>query len=159
MTAARIGFAYNPTQEATAELAARAAGWCRMRGIAEWQSHAGDTDTLLRELPATDALIVLGGDGTFLRAARAVAEVDVPILGINLGKVGFLSKAEAGELESVLERIVAVAAEHGFGTRAVIASPIVGPEGNREFLVHLAPGPGCADIGERIAEAAEPEPS
>ncbi|MEJ7748880.1 MAG: NAD(+)/NADH kinase, partial [Candidatus Limnocylindrales bacterium] len=60
-----------------------------------------------RELPTTDALVVLGGDGTFLRAARAVAEVDVPILGINLGKVGFLSKAEAGELELVLERLAA----------------------------------------------------
>jgi NAD+ kinase len=107
MTVARIGFAYNPTQEATAELAARAAGWCRMRGIAEWQSHAGDTETLLRELPTTDALIVLGGDGTFLRAARAVAEVDVPILGINLGKVGFLSKAEAADLEPLLEYIAA----------------------------------------------------
>ena len=56
----------------------------------------------------------------------------------------------------VLERIVVVAAERGFGTRAVIASPILGPEGNREFLVHLAPGPGCAEIGERIAEATEP---
>ena len=59
------------------------------------------------ELPTTDALVVLGGDGTFLRAARAVAEVDVPLLGINLGKVGFLSKAEAGELDDVLGQIVA----------------------------------------------------
>ena len=43
-------------------------------------------------------------------------------------------------------------ARSGSGTRAVIASPIIGPEGNREFLVHLAPGPGCAEIDERIAE-------
>ena len=50
---------------------------------------------------------MLGGDGTFLRAAMAVAEIDVPILGINLGKVGFLSKAEAAELEPVLEKIAA----------------------------------------------------
>ena len=35
----------------------------------------------------------------------------------------------------------------------MIASPLTGPEGNREFLVHLAPGPGCAEIAERIAEA------
>jgi 23S rRNA (cytidine1920-2'-O)/16S rRNA (cytidine1409-2'-O)-methyltransferase len=52
----------------------------------------------------------------------------------------------------VLERTVMSAREHGLGTRAVIASPITGPEGNREFLVHLAPGPGCAEIGDRIVE-------
>ena len=39
------------------------------------------------------------------------------------------------------------------GTRAVIASPLLGPEGNREFFVHLAPGPSCAEISDRIAEA------
>jgi 23S rRNA (cytidine1920-2'-O)/16S rRNA (cytidine1409-2'-O)-methyltransferase len=52
----------------------------------------------------------------------------------------------------VLERTVLSAREHGLGTRAVIASPITGPEGNREFLVHLAPGPSCAEIDARIAE-------
>jgi 23S rRNA (cytidine1920-2'-O)/16S rRNA (cytidine1409-2'-O)-methyltransferase len=53
----------------------------------------------------------------------------------------------------VLGRTVIAAQEHGLGTRGVIASPITGPAGNREFLVHLVPGPGCAEIGERIAEA------
>lgn len=103
----RIGFAYNPTQDPAVELSARAAGWCQMRGVDHWQSQASDLDTLRGELPSTDALVVLGGDGTFLRAARAVAEIDVPLLGINLGKVGFLSKAEAGDFEDVLERILA----------------------------------------------------
>ncbi len=103
----RIGFAYNPTIEAAVELSARAAGWCQVRGIGEWQLQSGDLDALVGELRTTDALVVLGGDGTFLRAVRAVAEVDVPILGINLGKVGFLSKAEAGELDAVLAKIVA----------------------------------------------------
>jgi 23S rRNA (cytidine1920-2'-O)/16S rRNA (cytidine1409-2'-O)-methyltransferase len=56
----------------------------------------------------------------------------------------------------VLERVVAAAAERGLGTRAVIASPILGPEGNREFLLHLVAGPGCAEIPERIAQAAAP---
>ncbi|MBA3236500.1 MAG: TlyA family RNA methyltransferase [Chloroflexi bacterium] len=55
----------------------------------------------------------------------------------------------------VLERTVAAARRLGFGTRAVIASPIAGPEGNREFLVQLAPGPSCAEIDDRIAEATE----
>ncbi len=102
MTIARIGFAYNPTIEAAVELSARAAGWCQVRGIAEWQAPSGETHTLTRELATTDLLVVLGGDGTFLRAARAVSEVDVPLLGINVGKVGFLSKAEAGDFEAVL---------------------------------------------------------
>jgi 23S rRNA (cytidine1920-2'-O)/16S rRNA (cytidine1409-2'-O)-methyltransferase len=56
----------------------------------------------------------------------------------------------------VLERTVENARRHGLGTRAVIASPITGPEGNREFLVHLAPGPSCAEIGARIAEVTGP---
>jgi NAD+ kinase len=107
VTVERIGFAYNPTIEAAVDLSARAAGWCRIRDIGEWQAQSGDYETLLRELPTTDALVVLGGDGTFLRAARAVADVDVPILGINLGKVGFLSKVEAADLEPVLDRIAA----------------------------------------------------
>jgi len=107
MTVRRIGFAYNPTNEAAVELSARAVGWCQLRAIDHWQAQSGDLEALLRELPTTDALVVLGGDGTFLRAVRAVAEVDVPVLGINLGKVGFLSKAEAGELEDVLAKIVA----------------------------------------------------
>ncbi len=55
----------------------------------------------------------------------------------------------------VLERTVATAQQLGLGTRAVIASPITGPEGNREFLVHLAAGPGCAEIGDRIADLTE----
>jgi NAD+ kinase len=111
MTVARIGFAYNPTIEAAIELSSRAAGWCRMRGIGEWQLPSGDTQALVRELPTTDVLVVLGGDGTFLRAAMAVTVVDVPLIGINLGKVGFLSKAEAGDMEEVLASI----ADQGFG--------------------------------------------
>jgi NAD+ kinase len=107
VTVARIGFAYNPTIEAAVELSARAAGWCQIRGIGEWQAPSGDMEALVRELSTTDALVVLGGDGTFLRAVRAIAEVDVPILGVNLGKVGFLSKAEGGELDAVLEKIIA----------------------------------------------------
>ena len=107
VTVRRIGFAYNPTIEDALELRERAAGWCRMHGVEQWASPAGDTADHLDELRQTDILVVLGGDGTFLRAAQTIAEVDVPILGINLGKVGFLSVAEADELEGVLEKLQA----------------------------------------------------
>ncbi|HTC86049.1 MAG TPA: NAD(+)/NADH kinase, partial [Candidatus Acidoferrum sp.] len=105
MTLARIGFAFNPTNPAAVELRERAEAWCRLRKVEAWASPSGEYETVIRELPTTDVLVVLGGDGTFLRAARAVAEVDVPILGVNLGKVGFLSKVEAHELETVLAQV------------------------------------------------------
>ena len=41
MTVTRIGFAYNPTIEAAVELSARAAGWCGVRGIAQWRAAVG----------------------------------------------------------------------------------------------------------------------
>jgi NAD+ kinase len=107
VTVTRIGFAYNPTSEDALELRERAAGWCRMHGVEQWAAPAGDTADKLDELRRTDALVVLGGDGTFLRAAQSIAEVDVPIIGINLGKVGFLSMAEANELEGLLEKLKA----------------------------------------------------
>ena len=60
---------------------------------------------------------------------------------------------------AVLERITATAGDLGLGTRAVIASPILGPEGNREFLVHLQAGPSCAELGDRIGEASGTMPA
>jgi NAD+ kinase len=133
----RFGFAYNPTSEAAIELRERAAGWCRMHDVEHWAAPSGDSEELLRELASTDVLIVLGGDGTFLRAARAVTEIDVPILGINLGKVGFLSKAEAHELETVLAHIVA--GEYRIEERMVLAGRILpgGRDTGGERLVAL----------------------
>jgi 23S rRNA (cytidine1920-2'-O)/16S rRNA (cytidine1409-2'-O)-methyltransferase len=52
----------------------------------------------------------------------------------------------------VLERVTAHARSLGLGTRDVIASPITGQDGNREFLIHLAQGPSCADLPKRIAD-------
>ena len=102
----RIGFAYNPTSDAAVALRERATGWADAHGVAEWSSPAADHDALHRELPGSDVLVVLGGDGTFLRAAHAVIEDDVPLLGINVGKVGFLSKVEANDVEQVLGKLV-----------------------------------------------------
>lgn len=50
--------------------------------------------------------IVIGGDGTLLRAARFYSEWQVPVLGINLGRLGFLSQGVASELDSILDAIV-----------------------------------------------------
>jgi NAD+ kinase len=101
----RVGLAFNPTKPAAVALCERAGGWCQALGLEHWSAAAADFDTLRTELQRSDVLIVLGGDGTFLLAARAVVEVDVPILGVNLGKIGFLSRVEAAELEVILGQL------------------------------------------------------
>ena len=50
----------------------------------------------------------------------------------------------------VLREVAARAAALGIGMRGVIASPILGPEGNREFLAHLGAGPACAELEQQI---------
>lgn len=53
-----------------------------------------------------DIIIVLGGDGTMLRAARISAPFKKPLLGINLGNLGFITEIEKGELSSFVDRLV-----------------------------------------------------
>ena len=55
----------------------------------------------------------------------------------------------------VLRDVAALAREIDIGTRNVIASPILGPEGNREFLAHMGPGPSCAELDEVIVRAVD----
>jgi NAD+ kinase len=52
-----------------------------------------------------DLVVTLGGDGTFLKGARWAAELDRPIVGINLGSLGFLTSVSIDDLERALERI------------------------------------------------------
>ncbi|WP_372500010.1 NAD kinase [Williamsia maris] len=54
-----------------------------------------------------EVVIVLGGDGTFLRAAELAYPTAVPVLGINLGRIGFLAEAEAERVDAVMEQLIA----------------------------------------------------
>lgn len=56
-------------------------------------------------LDASDAVISIGGDGTFLTAAHIVKFTEIPVIGINLGRVGFLANIEADDFTRCLDRI------------------------------------------------------
>jgi NAD+ kinase len=76
----------------------------RLSYEAELLPVAGDSPA--RIMPGeVDAMLTLGGDGTLLRAARLVDERAVPILGVNLGRLGFLTCCPASQLEEALRRL------------------------------------------------------
>ena len=103
----RIGFAvsrYNPQAAGALE---RGRAWCAAHDISAWDAVADDEERLAAELAGSDLVTVLGGDGTFLRVARAIGDSQVPALGVNLGRVGFLAKVEPDDLETALDGIAA----------------------------------------------------
>ena len=55
-----------------------------------------------------DLVIAVGGDGTFLAAARAIVEYDIPLIGINLGRLGFLVDISPNELPAKLHHILQI---------------------------------------------------
>jgi len=60
-----------------------------------------------RAAEGCELVLVLGGDGTFLRAAELARNAEIPVLGVNLGRIGFLAEAEAEAIDTVLEHVVA----------------------------------------------------
>lgn len=77
------------------------------KGIADAARGAGKGVPLKSLIARVDAVLVLGGDGTFLATAREAARADVPILGVNLGGLGFLTETAESDLYTALERLIA----------------------------------------------------
>ena len=64
----RFGFVYNPTNDLAQEAWDAAAGWCAAHGVASWGHPAEDHAAIADDLPQSDLLVSMGGDGTLLRA-------------------------------------------------------------------------------------------
>jgi NAD+ kinase len=101
----RFGFAFNPTNPQARAALDRARAWCDARGIEAWDAEADDRERIAAECRGSDLVCILGGDGTFLRAARGIGDSAAPTLGVNLGRVGFLAKVETGDLEEALSKV------------------------------------------------------
>lgn len=74
-----------------------------------------------------DLLLTLGGDGTFLRGVRSVAGMATPVLGVNLGRLGFLTAVAAEEVEEGLARVMA--GEAVLERRFTLEGEVIRPDG------------------------------
>lgn len=101
------GIVYNP-QIAAAEGRARELASVVGRLGAEVRVCSSlSTEEMASTLRGADLAVTVGGDGTVLRAAHAAAPLGIPILAVNLGRVGFLSEVTAEEAGPTLERVAA----------------------------------------------------
>lgn len=124
----RIGFAFNPYNAEARAVLERAHAWCQAHGVEAWDARAEDRAEISTACAAgTDLVCVLGGDGTFLRSASAIGESGVPMLGINLGRIGFMAKVETDGLEHALDQ--AAAGDYAIEERFRIEAAIRGPDG------------------------------
>lgn len=77
------------------------------RELIDWLGARGISASLDTINPEVDMLVILGGDGTLLHVAAQAAELDIPVVGINLGDLGFLTEIAGGEMYRALETILA----------------------------------------------------
>lgn len=100
----------NLTKPQVREIAAVICAWFSDRGIetyAQEELGCGRGFSLAAPLPPVDLVMVLGGDGTFLTAAGRYGASGIPLLGVNLGHLGFLAEVELEDLQSALVKLVA----------------------------------------------------
>ena len=68
-------------------------------------THGAEAQVEPVDLDNADYVISMGGDGTFLKAASRVGDRNIPIIGVNLGRLGFLADVLPGEIEQMLENV------------------------------------------------------
>ncbi len=101
----RVGLVPHPNRDTAAQLVAHATARLAEAGIeVRCPRSEGGTDLDTTDL---DVVISLGGDGTMLRAVDTAYEAGVPVLGVNVGQMGYLTEVEPSEFEVALDRLIA----------------------------------------------------
>ena len=103
----RIGVLAHPSRPDTHPVARDIARTLCARGIDHWTHTVWDENSVEADVATADIVMAIGGDGAMLRAGRVCAEQGVPVLGVNMGWLGFLTEIEkpddcAAALEQVL---------------------------------------------------------
>jgi NAD+ kinase len=104
MTVRAVGLLPHPNREAAAELARHAT--VRLTGHGIDVRCPSDAASAL-DPTGLDVVISLGGDGTMLRAVDFAYEAGVPVLGVNVGQMGYLTEIEPDDFDAALDRLVA----------------------------------------------------
>ena len=106
----RAGIIVNHDKEACLNLAKRLASYLNQKGVALLPGTRGDfwdaRDLPNAEFSDHDIAFVIGGDGTLLSAGRSLAVSHIPILGVNMGRVGFLAEVEPEQLLNAVDRLL-----------------------------------------------------
>src|SRR4051794_1661668 len=157
-----MGLVLHPRRDCSGAVG-QVASWTAGHGVAllaaeedvERLGLGGVTPVSREELAATsDALIALGGDGTLLGAMRLVADRPVPVLGVNLGRLGFLAEVEGRDLDSALEAVA-----EGRATTETRACLVVRHDGGEHLAFNdavLARVPGAGLVEATMAVAGQP---
>lgn len=125
----RIGIAYHPRIAAAETLARQLEKFLPSLKVTPWTSSSWDEEKIRAELDGTDLVLSVGGDGTILRLARAVAPREIPILGVNLGHLGFMT--ELGAMD-IMDRLPSVIRGEGWiDRRAMLEVDLLPVSGER----------------------------
>jgi NAD+ kinase len=106
MTVKKIGILYHPMVDITREKAGELESFLKARKVSVWVCSAWETENACNMLDGTDILLTVGGDGTILRAAQIAMKTSVPIIGVNQGKLGFMTELNADEAMEKLPLIL-----------------------------------------------------
>jgi NAD+ kinase len=102
----RIGVLSHPKIAETGEVADQVEGRLREWGVQVYRASTWDTPSIEAIIDKLELLVVLGGDGSTLRAARIASAHNVMVTSINMGRLGFLSEMQPGDWQGPLHRMV-----------------------------------------------------
>ena len=104
----RIGILGHPLRPYTEPVGNRIAATLQARGLETWHLNEWVEETASTAVQDSDMVIAIGGDGAMFRAARVCAPYDVPVLGLNMGRLGFLTEvASPDDWDDCLEALLA----------------------------------------------------